>query len=222
MPDRPTTASAVLDRAALAWRVAELIAIFVVLPLGFRAGLLPAPRLLVLAAVTAGALLVLLRDPGFDTASVWSLRLRGEWSGILLRAAAAALLIAGLVLALHPERFLALPRQQPRLFLAGLVLYPLLSAWPQEVLYRSFFFRRYAVLFGSGDGLVVASGVAFAMLHLVYPNLLAPLLSLPAGLILAWRYRRRGSLGAVWVEHSLYGLLLFALGLGSYFYDGRG
>jgi membrane protease YdiL (CAAX protease family) len=217
-----TVAALALDRTALAWRAAELLALFVVLPLAVRAGLLPGPRLLLLATVSGGAIAVLWRDPTFQPSRLWSGRLRGQWTGVLARAGVAALVIAALVLWLDPARLLATPREQPALWLAGLALYPLLSAWPQEVLYRLFFFERYAPLFGRGPALVIASGVAFALLHLVYPNLVAPLLSLPAGLILAWRYRRTAALGPVWLEHSLYGLLLFSLGLGNYFFDGRG
>ncbi|MCM2332728.1 MAG: CPBP family intramembrane metalloprotease [Anaeromyxobacteraceae bacterium] len=219
---QPRTAAVALDRAALAWRAGELALVFLLLPLAVRAGLLPGPRLLLLAGVTAAAVAVLHLDPAFRTAALWSGRLRGEWSGVLLRSGVAALVIAGLVVWLQPARLLAMPRERPALWLAGLLLYPLLSAWPQEVLYRLFFFRRYAVLFGHGRGLVVASGLAFAALHLVYPNLVAPLLSLPAGLVLAWRFQRAGALGPVWLEHAVYGLLLFSLGLGDFFYDGRG
>lgn len=222
MPPISSPAVAVLDRTVLAWRFGELIALFLLLPLAVRAGLLPAPRLLVLGMVTGAAVLVLRRDPGFEVASLWAGRLRGHWTGLLGRVAAAALLISALALWLDPARFLAMPRERPGLWLAGLLLYPILSAWPQEVLYRAFFFRRYAALFGSGGSLVVASGVAFSLLHLVYPNLVAPLLSLPAGLVLAWRYRRTGALGPVWLEHAVYGVLLFSLGLGNFFYDGRG
>lgn len=219
---RPTAAVAVLDRATLAWRAAELVGLFVLLPLAIRAGLVPLPRLVLLAGVAAAAVLVLRRDPGFELGSLWAGPWRGEWSGLLQRAAVAGLVIAGLVLWLQPGSLFATPRQSPGLWAVGLVLYPLLSAWPQEVLYRAFFFRRYAALFGGGWALVAASGVAFALLHLVYPNPVAPLLSLPAGLVLAWRYRRSGALGPVWLEHALYGLLLFTVGLGNFFYDGRG
>lgn len=216
------TAALALDRATLAWRVAELLGVFVLLPLAVREGLIPLPRLVILGAVSAGAVAALRRDPAFAPGWLWAGPLRGAWRGLLLRAGVAALVITALVLWLDPARLLATPRERPGLWLAGLVLYPLLSAWPQEVLYRLFFFRRYSVLFGQGAALVVASGLAFALLHLVYPNLVAPLLSLPAGLVLAWRFRRAGALGPVWLEHTLYGLLLFTLGLGNYFFDGRG
>lgn len=215
------TSAATLDRSTLALRLGELLAIFIGLPLAVRLGLIPGPRLLVLGVVTAGALVALHRDPGFDAASLFSGPLLAGWRSLLARAALAAAAIGLLVLWLAPGDALAAPREHPGLWLAGLALYPLLSAWPQEVLYRAFFFRRYAPLLGEGRRMVAASGVAFAALHLVYPNPVAPLLSLPAGLVLAWRYRRIGALGPVWLEHSLYGLLLFTLGLGRYFYDGR-
>jgi membrane protease YdiL (CAAX protease family) len=223
MLTQPSAAAAVpLDRSTLAWRVAELLAVFVALPLAVRAGLLPGPRLLLLGVITAGAVALLWKDPAFDRSRLWSGRPRAGWRGILLRTSLAGLVITALVLWLDPARFLAMPLERTGLWLAGLALYPILSAWPQEVLYRVFFFERYGALFGAGRTLVVASGLAFAILHLVYPNLVAPLLSLPAGMILAWRYRRTGALGPVWLEHSLYGLLLFSLGLGNYFFDGRG
>jgi len=210
-----------LDRPALAWRAAELVALFVALPLLVRSGALPGPRLLVLAVVTGGVAWVLLRD-GLDARALWSGRMRGQWSGLALRSALAALIIGGLALWLAPDRVLAMPRQRPLTWLAGLALYPLLSAWPQEILYRVWFFRRYQRLFPSPAAMIAASGLAFALLHLVYPNLVAPLLSLPAGLVLAWRYHRAGTIGPVWAEHAVYGLLLFTLGLGGFFYDGRG
>ena len=68
---------------------------------------------------------------------------------------------------------------------------------------------------------MAANGLAFAALHLVYPNPVAPLLSLPAGLFLAATYRRSGTVGPAWLEHVVYGILVFTLGLGRYFYDGR-
>lgn len=35
------------------------------------------------------------------------------------------------------------------------------------------------------------------------------------------RYQPTGTLGPVRLEHSIYGLLLFSLGLGSFLFDGR-
>jgi hypothetical protein len=221
-PIPPRTAVRAGARPVAAWRLAELTLLYLVLPLLVRARLIPLPRLAVLALVTGYAVLVLSRDRFFDLASLWRGRLRPHLPGVLASAALAGAVIAALVLRLAPDRLLALPRERPAAWALGLLLYPLLSAWPQEVLYRAFFFRRYAVLFPGRTTMVTASALAFAVLHLVYPNLVAPLLSLPAGLLLARRFRPGDGLAPVWLEHGLYGLLLFTLGLGQFFYDGRG
>jgi hypothetical protein len=69
--------------------------------------------------------------------------------------------------------------------------------------------------------MVASNAIAFGFLHVIYPNTVAPLLSIPAGLLLAITWRRFGRLGPVWLEHAVYGLLLFTLGLGDFFFDGR-
>ena len=58
---------------------------------------------------------------------------------MVLRCAVAALLFYLFML-------LVLPRQRPGLRLLVLLLYPLLSVYPQELLYRTFFFQRYGAL----------------------------------------------------------------------------
>jgi membrane protease YdiL (CAAX protease family) len=111
------------------------------------------------------------------------------------------------------------PRQRPGLWVVVLVLYPMLSAWPQELVYRTFFFHRYEALLGR-RGTIAASAFAFALLHVVYADPVAPLLALPAGLALGIAYARSGSLLAVALEHALYGTAVFTLGLGRAFFVG--
>jgi hypothetical protein len=224
LPDlQEATAAAVVDarpgRLALA---GELVGLFVLLPLLVRWRVIAAPRMAVLALVTLGCIGLLWRDPTFDRSRLFALgRLRGSLGSIALRGVLAAAVITGLVLLLRPSAFLAMPARAPWLWLAGLALYPFLSAWPQEVVFRLFFFHRYAPLLGTGGSMLATNAIAFGLLHVIYPNALAPLLSVPAGLLLALTWRRTGSLGPVWLEHSVYGLLLFTLGLGQYFFDGR-
>jgi hypothetical protein len=223
VPTVDAVVAVVLDvRPATARLAAEFLGLFVLLPLLVRWRVIAAPRLVVLGLVAATCIGLLWRDPGFDRARLFSLgTLRGSLRAIGLRAAGAAAVIGALVLLLRPAAFLTMPSHEPRLWLAGLALYPLLSAWPQEVIFRLFFFHRYAPLFGSGSWLVAANAVAFGFLHAIYPNSLAPLLSVPAGVLLALTFRRTRTMGPVWLEHSIYGVLLFTLGLGEFFYDGR-
>jgi membrane protease YdiL (CAAX protease family) len=209
-------------RPSTLWLATEFAGLFVLLPLLVRWRLLQGPRLLVLVTVTMICIGLLWKDPTFDRSRLFSLgEIRSSLKSIALRALLVGGVITALVLLLRPIAFLSLPTQAPHLWLALLVLYPIMSAWPQEVVFRLFFFHRYTPLFGTGTWLVGANAVAFAFLHLIYPNVLAALCSLPGGLLLALTYRRTRTLGPVWIEHTIYGLLIFTLGLGGYFYDGR-
>ena len=219
-PSTRSTSTAALP-VRLLIRGIEFGWLFLGLPLLVRWHVIEAPRLLVLALVTAGAAVVLLADPTFDRTRLTSLgRVRGTFASIAVR----SLLVAGSVLGVAwAVGARAIPGAAPgtATWLFGLVLYPVVSAWPQELLYRVFFFHRYAGLFGGRVGLIAANALAFGALHLVYSNPVAPVLSVGAGALLASTYERTKTLGPVWLEHSLYGLSVFALGLGGYFFDGR-
>jgi membrane protease YdiL (CAAX protease family) len=120
-----------------------------------------------------------------------------------------------------PSRFLAFPRHAQEIWLLVMVLYPLLSVTTQEIMFRLFFFSRYRGLFGSdAQAAIVLNAALFTFAHIAFLNLTTLVISFLGGLLFAWRYENTRSFWAVALEHSLYGNLLFTLGLGRYFYTG--
>lgn len=199
---------------------AECIILFAVLPGAYALGELAAPKIIVLGAVTLFCIAMLVRG-----GVRWKEEFR--FSGLRrftpLLIARLGLVAAGalcLTMLIVPDRLFAFPSEKPELWLAVCLLYPFLSALPQEVIYRSFFHRRYAPLFGEGVGLLLASAAAFAFLHVVYGNLPAVVLSFGGGILLASTYEHRRSLAAAWIEHAGYGVIIFTVGLGRFFYSG--
>lgn len=143
---------------------------------------------------------------------------RARLRPMLLRFAACA---AGLLLAiglLSPERLFYMPLERTALWAVLLATYPVFSVYPQELVYRHLFRRRYRRLFPGRTGWIVASAVAFAWLHIVFDNWLAVALTLIAGLFFAHTYLASGSLRLAIVEHTLYGALVFTVGIGEFFY----
>ena len=201
--------------------VIEFLLLFFVGPALFvllRPRISPIP---VLWAVMAYCLVAMLRDPKFDRARLWdSSGLRLHAPGILSLFAVITAIGVALVLRYSPGTFLNLPRSNPPFWGLIMVLYPLLSVYPQGIVYRAFVFDRYRVLFGAGWGIVLASALAFAFVHIVFRNPLAVVLTLPAGLLFALRYWQTGSLLASSFEHALYGCAVFTIGLGRWFYHG--
>ena len=139
---------------------------------------------------------------------------------ILLRFAVIAPLVTILVWAAAPDDFLSFPRENPRIWILVILLYPLLSVWPQEVLYRALIYKRYAPVFGEGRGYAVASALAFGYMHIIFLNWIAVAMTLIGGFIFADNYRKGRSLALVSIEHALYGCLVFTVGLGRFFYVG--
>jgi uncharacterized protein len=143
-----------------------------------------------------------------------------ELRGIALRFAILAPLITLATWALWPDWFLSLPRQRPLFWALIMLLYPLLSVWPQEMLYRSLLFHRYRALFGSDRALILASAVAFGFAHILFLNWIAVAMTAAGGFLFARDYARHRSLPLTCLEHSLYGCLIFTVGLGRFFYTG--
>lgn len=201
----------------------EWVGLFVLVPVVIWLGWVQVPviPLLLVIAVLTGLWLV--RRTG------WRLLWRGPspaqeraaLRGILSRFLISAALLLLLLAVIAPERLFDLPLEHPRVWLALVLLYPLLSVYPQELVYRVFFFNRYGPLFRGSLPLTAASALTFGWMHLVFSNAWAVLLTLCGGWYFAETYLRTRSMRLVWFEHSLYGVFLFTVGFGDFFiYDG--
>jgi uncharacterized protein len=129
-------------------------------------------------------------------------------------------LLAAWVATEMPERFFALPRTSSTRWLKLLVLYPFTSVLAQEFVYRVFFFHRYGTLFSRRRTMILANAAVFAFAHILFRNWIALVLTFAGGMLFAWRYYTTRSFWAVWVEHTLWGWLIFTVGLGVYFFTG--
>lgn len=139
---------------------------------------------------------------------------------ILMRWVFACIGMMGFIYFYATERMFNLITERPDILPWLLLMYPLISALPQEFIFCNFFFRRYKPFFGEGKWMVLASAVIFAYVHILYINPVAPVLCLAGGLIFAITFKKHHSLALVTIEHALYGNALFLIGLGQYFYSG--
>ena len=132
-------------------------------------------------------------------------------------------IVATYVAEYHPSWFLEFPRERPETYMRIMLLYPLMSVAVQELVYRTFFFHRYGVLFGSAWWLaILLNGVLFGIGHMVIGTPLAIYGTMLTGALFAWRYAMTRSFWAVFIEHTLWGALVFTVGLGRFFFTGVG
>ena len=198
-----------------AWLAFEFTLVFIAVPAIAALGLIPVrpvPLICVAALVAVGVLQWL--SPG---AAIRRAAFRPAVRIVLLRTAAAGIALVGVAALAPGARLFGLVRHSPQNWAILMVLYPLLSALPQEVLFRVFLFRRYALLFPSPMAQVFASSVVFAFAHIIFASALTVLLSFIGGLLLSHTYLRSRSLWLVSIEHAVLGDLIFTVGLGAWF-----
>lgn len=198
--------------------------LYVLLPVALLAvkrleGSFPVLPVLWLAAYPAARYLVARHGWGAKELVGLSLT-RRQIMRLLLRLAVAAVVLAGGILIVAPEQFMELPKTNLRLWALVMVLYPLLSVYPQGILYRGLFYARYACLFRSERGAWLAGAAAFSLAHLVFANVWAVALTFAGGLLINRMYRRTGSLLASDLEHAAYGQIVFTTGWGRFLYHG--
>lgn len=203
-------------------RLGEFVALYLVLPTVFlafapRVGWL-IPGLVIGAVACAGFLWA---DPGFERRRLLNLgAVPGQWRTIGIIAVAGGAAMAVAVGVWLTPRLFDLPRRDPGLWLAIMLAYPVFSVYPQEIIYRVFLMHRYGPVFPGRWMMIAASAAAFGYGHVIFQNGLAVAMTLVGGVLFAWRYDRSRSVAAVWVEHAIWGCLIFTVGLGRFFYLG--
>ena len=110
-----------------------------------------------------------------------------------------------------------LPKNYFVLWVAVLLLYPIFSVIPQEIIFRVLFFERYSCLFKNQFLYLILNSIIFAYIHLVFQNFHAFFITLITSPIFAYAYVNK-SFKTCFLTHTIGGQLVFTYGLGKYFY----
>lgn len=214
---------AVPDGARRLRLILEMGVLFIAAPLIMRIAVYEynVPLFYALPPVLLGMVVFLLTDRSF--------RLKREllrvvsfstlYSIVLLFVVGAAVVVYGMA-RVYPDMMFALAVERPGKWAKIMALYPFTSVLAQELVYRVFFFHRYGPLFRTRWMLIAVNALAFGFGHILFRNWIALGATIIGGVLFAWRYERTRSLSAVWVEHTLWGWLMFTVGLGPFFFTG--
>ena len=116
-----------------------------------------------------------------------------------------------------PNNFMVFPKENPSTFLLVIFLYPFLSVVPQEIIFRKYFFFKFSEIMPQ-KYLIFINGLVFSLAHVFFHNYVAIIFTFFGGIYLSWSYLKSESLTLVIYEHTLFGIFIFASGLGRYFY----
>nr|WP_245972302.1 CPBP family intramembrane glutamic endopeptidase [Rhodovulum robiginosum] len=200
---------------------AEFALLFVAAPLAMALALPPAALFPALFTLTALGLGLLHVTEGFHWRELGQGVRRIDWRAVLIFAAVTLAVALAVVFATAPSSAFSLVRERPVLFAMIVLLYPPLSALPQEIVFRPLFFRRYgALLPGLWPAIALNAGL-FSLAHLMYWSWIVAAMTFCGGLAFGWAYEARRNFPMAVAMHSIAGWVLFAVGLGVFFYSGN-
>ena len=136
------------------------------------------------------------------------------WKRILLSFLIIAAVTAAYVYIVDANKLFCVPRTNMSLWVRILFIYTFLSVWPQEIIYRTFFFERYGHLFNSERLAIFVNAVVFSLAHVLLQSTLVIVLTFIGGLLFGYTYAKTRSTTLVSIEHAIYGNWLFTVGMG--------
>ena len=196
------------------YKCIELVALFVVMPVSLA---LPIPILVKLVSAGLGffyALFVLFRIERVTFEITKGINWKRFWRFTIAQLFVIALLTIVYVLLVDASKLFIVLRSKPLLWVVILFVYSIFSVYPQELIYRTFFFKRYSSLFKNENLFLVLNAALFSLAHVFFRNTLVIVLTFLGGILFALTFKRTRSTVLVSIEHAVYGCWLFTVGMG--------
>lgn len=196
------------------YKYIELLFLFILIPISFLFNYTPWVKLSIGILGFVYVVFVLLKVEGQKLKISQSL----NWILFLKTTVVKLLVITVLTTAFvwftNKELLFHVLLNKPKLWLFILFIYSFFSVYPQELLYRTFFFKRYSVLFRNSTVFIFVNAIIFALGHIFFKNTLVLVLTFLGGLLFAFSFNKNQSTLLVSIEHAVYGCWLFTVGMG--------
>ena len=156
---------------------------------------------------------------GFKWHELWYFRVRrSDFLRQIAIVGIVSLLMISWVYFFDRKNLFNLPRENWKAWLMIVLFYPVFSAYTQEVIFRTFIFKRYSRLFKNESFTIITSACVFSFVHLFYSHPVSMILTFILGIYLGWIYLKTKSVLFAAILHGLMGIAVFSIGLGQYFW----
>ncbi|WP_299392347.1 CPBP family intramembrane glutamic endopeptidase [uncultured Gelidibacter sp.] len=199
---------------SVTYKLTEFFLIFIILPVSF---VLEYPFLIKAFLAISGftyVVFVLVKVEGNTFKIAPNLRWKSFWISVFVKLVIIAFFTIGYVLLTAKSDLFHVLYQKPKLWVVILFAYAMFSVYPQELIYRTLYFQRYASFFKSRTLFVFINAIVFSMAHMFYRNSLVLLMTFLGGILFALTYDKTKSTLLVSIEHAIYGCWLFTVGMG--------
>jgi membrane protease YdiL (CAAX protease family) len=193
----------------------EFIILFIALPVSFYFDYSPYVKasLLLLGFFYVVWMLVKVEKQKFKINKL--LNWKQFWRRTLVLLTVISILTIIYMLYTDAENLFVVPRTKPLLWVVILFTYSFLSVYPQELIFRTFFFLRYESFIRNKYLFVFINAIVFCTAHLLFKNNLVLLLTFLGGILFGLTFQKTRSTLLVSIEHAIYGSWLFTVGMGS-------
>ncbi|KAA1246361.1 CPBP family intramembrane glutamic endopeptidase [Aquimarina sp. RZ0] len=136
------------------------------------------------------------------------------WRETIIKLGIVMIITSLYVFWIAPDKIFSVVLKKPGLWVIILFVYSFLSVWPQEIIYRTFFYHRYECLINNKWLFMFFNAILFSLAHIFLKSFLVQLLTFAGGLLFAFTYYKTKSTTLVSIEHAIYGNWLFTVGMG--------
>lgn len=197
------------------YKLIEFFIIFILIPISFALDYSPFIKLGIGLGGFLYVVYLLLKVERKQFKVAQGLNWKQFWRETLIKLAIIAVLTTLFVWFTDNARLFEVLLNKPLLWLVILFVYSVFSVYPQELIYRTLFFERYAILFQSTSFAIVLNAVVFSLAHIMFKSTLVLVLTFLGGLLFALTYTKTKSTLLVSIEHAIYGSWLFTVGMGT-------
>ena len=196
------------------YKFLELLIIFVLIPISYAFDYAPILKLVIGVLGFTYITYVLFKIEKIKVRIEKNSNWRAFWKSTSIKFLGIAIVTCFFVWFTDKESLFAVLLNKPKLWVLILLFYSLFSVYPQELLYRTFFFKRYKTLFKNEYVFIFINALLFSLAHLFFKNTLVLLLTFIGGILFAFTFKKTKSTLLVSIEHSIYGCWLFTVGMG--------
>ncbi len=197
------------------YKLTEFLVLFIILPLSFTQKFPIRMKLIIGVIGFIYIIFILFKIEKIKFKIAPNINWNPFWKQTSIKFAIIALITTALVWFTNKDALFNVIINKPKLWIIILFVYSFLSVYPQELIYRTFFFQRYDSFFKNPNLLLFVNAIVFSLGHIFFRNTLVLILTFFGGLLFAFTFIKTKSTLLVSIEHAIYGCWLFTVGMGS-------
>jgi CAAX protease family protein len=197
------------------YKLTEFLIIFIILPISFTQRFPVRIKLLIGVIGFLYIIFILLKIEDKKFKITPNINWKAFWKQTSIKFAIIAIITTAFVWFTNKDVLFNVILNKPKLWIVILFVYSFLSVYPQELIYRTFFFQRYYSFFKNPYLLLFVNAIVFSLGHIFFRNTLVLVLTFFGGLLFAFTFNKTKSTLLVSIEHAIYGCWLFTVGMGS-------